>query len=281
MLVSNLELGISSWLWAEDDLLNGMAMLKEYGITNIEISSMEPAIDSRGKEFLSGLRQCVSVNDLKVVQTHPSGEMHDLSVDGTTNPVEHLKDWVKDFVEYDKPVLVLHISEVFSLADDRRSKIEIFKKNLLELMDFCEKWDTKVALETMWDLAAQTKKQSLLGETEEEFLEIVNSVKSRYLGIHIDTGHSYLLGNLTRMVELAGDRLFALHVHDNHGKREGPSWDEHLIPGEGDIDWKGFVSVLKSIDYSGTFLLEVPPSGATDERLQEILRQMRKLQEAG
>jgi len=138
-------------------------------------------------------------------------------------------------------------------------------------VNFCEKCDTKVAVETMWNISEQTKKVSILGETEEEFLEIVNSTKSKYLGIHIDTGHLYLLGNLMRMVELAGDRLFSLHMHDNHGKREEPEWDEHLIPGEGDINWQNFISILDSINYKGTFLLELPPRGALEERLEDIL----------
>jgi sugar phosphate isomerase/epimerase len=176
-------------------------------------------------------------------------------------------------------VLVSHTSELFSVKEDRRSRLDICRKNILEVVAFCEQSGTRLALETIWNFTEQTGEESSLGETEEEFLEIVNFSDSECLGIHIDTGHSHLLGNLMRIVELAGDRLFSLHIHDNHGQREGGHWDEHLIPGEGDIDWERLLSTLASVNYNGALVVEVPPKGPVESRLEEIQRWMQWVQQ--
>jgi len=142
------------------------------------------------------------------------------------------------------------------------------RKNILEVVPFCEQSGTRLALETIWNFTEQTGEKSSLGETEEEFLEIVNFSDSECLGIHIDTGHSHLLGNLMRMVELAGDRLFSFNIHDNHGQREGGHWDEHLIPGEGDVDWERFMSILANVNYNEALVVAAAAQGPHRESLR-------------
>jgi sugar phosphate isomerase/epimerase len=43
-----------------------------------------------------------------------------------------------------------------------------------------------------------------------------------------------------------------VHVHDNHGMR-----DEHLWPGEGNIDWPNTVDALKSLAPAPASVLEI------------------------
>ena len=51
------------------------------------------------------------------------------------------------------------------------------------------------------------------------------------------------------MIELHGDRLANIHIHDNHGDR-----DEHLTIGDGDIDYVDVFGKLSS--YQGNFVIE-------------------------
>lgn len=44
----------------------------------------------------------------------------------------------------------------------------------------------------------------------------------------------------------AKDRLFHIHVDDNYGQR-----DQHLIPGEGNFDYKEFGTALEDAGYDG------------------------------
>ncbi|MFC2106618.1 sugar phosphate isomerase/epimerase family protein, partial [Candidatus Bipolaricaulota bacterium] len=51
-------------------------------------------------------------------------------------------------------------------------------------------------------------------------------------------------------------QLSHLHLHDNHGER-----DDHLLPGEGTVDWARVLGVLEEIDFSGKAVLEAHQKG--------------------
>jgi sugar phosphate isomerase/epimerase len=73
-------------------------------------------------------------------------------------------------------------------------------------------------------------------------------------------------------LERYAGQLVHLHFHDNHGEA-----DEHLIPGEGSLDWDRILSTIESIGFNGTAVLEVlhtalPPREAVARSL-EFLRE--------
>ncbi len=61
-----------------------------------------------------------------------------------------------------------------------------------------------------------------------------------------DTGHAQKYQVWERYLPAFIDRISALHIHDNHGEE-----DEHLIPGEGKIDFAPFFSRLEAAGYTG------------------------------
>jgi sugar phosphate isomerase/epimerase len=48
-----------------------------------------------------------------------------------------------------------------------------------------------------------------------------------------------------------GDRLLTLHISDNDGIDE-----RHWLPGQGIINWPGFIRALESSNYAGAFVYE-------------------------
>lgn len=89
----------------------------------------------------------------------------------------------------------------------------------------------------------------------------------------LDTGHSNFCGekpaDAVRM--LGKEYLGALHVHDNNGKA-----DQHLTPGNGNIDWNDFSDALAEIGFEGclSFETNVPndiPAGEERDRLEREL----------
>ena len=56
----------------------------------------------------------------------------------------------------------------------------------------------------------------------------------------------------TDLLTLYGDRLMALHLHDNNGKE-----DWHALPFAGNINWNDVANKLKKIKYKGAISLEV------------------------
>ena len=64
------------------------------------------------------------------------------------------------------------------------------------------------------------------------------------------------------MVRLLGDRLCAVHIHDNTGDR-----DDHLPPYFGNVPFEGFVDALREIDYRGNVNFEVNFGKVPEEHL--------------
>ena len=283
----DLKFGVSSCLWADHDLCEGIAAAARFGIKYIELSSDSFAADAGDEEYLSGLEAAVHRNAVRLVQVHIGGDAFDLSTDeqnGSRTPLENLKACVRLLPRFDNPILVIHASDVIMLTDDRKRRLDTCKRNLAALVEFCAGHGAMVAVENVFDMTGCGCPAFLLGDNEAEYREIVNSVDSQHLGVHLDSGHAYISGDLVEMLEAAGDRLCSLHLSDNHGKtqRKLPGakylhWDEHLLPGEGDTDWRGFMQALRAIDYRGVVTLEVNVPGTLDQRIHAVLKAMEML----
>jgi sugar phosphate isomerase/epimerase len=95
---------------------------------------------------------------------------------------------------------------------------------------------------------------------------ILDALYERYsadfLGFCFDTGHAciYCKENQLVYAERYNERLYMIHVHDNHGET-----DEHLIPFEGHVDWEGFTKVLAHSPYSLPILIESQCSKETED----------------
>lgn len=90
--------------------------------------------------------------------------------------------------------------------------------------------------------------------------ELIDTADGLGIGICWDFGHPNVNtfgkdNDQSDILKIAGNRVKALHVHDNCGGRP----DEHLAPYRGSIDWDGIIPVLKEIGYKGDFNFEVLP----------------------
>jgi sugar phosphate isomerase/epimerase len=75
------------------------------------------------------------------------------------------------------------------------------------------------------------------------------------VGLVFDSGHAALRGgDAVKVARTMLSRLIHTHLHDNHG-----ALDEHLVPGQGLIDWPALLSELLQGGYAGTCLLELAP----------------------
>jgi sugar phosphate isomerase/epimerase len=108
-----------------------------------------------------------------------------------------------------------------------------------------------------------------LGITIEELKQVFKEVPSTHLGLALDIGHANRLpGGVEPWVEAFPEKIFHLHLNDNDGVL-----DQHLVIGDGDIDFQATFDSLKSIGFTGTETLEV---GADENRLKS-LKYLRKL----
>lgn len=127
-----------------------------------------------------------------------------------------------------------------------------------ELATRCQKCGMRLLLENMIP--------SLLFGHIRDLVWIIASVSSLNVGICLDTGHASIgspLGNIPKKIS---GYLDMLHVNDNRGEE-----DEHLPPGEGNVDWGQLVRDLEATGFSGGMVLEL--SGDRGFTMEQVLAQ--------
>ena len=116
-----------------------------------------------------------------------------------------------------------------------------------ELADIGEKNGIKILLENL--LGKFNGDIGMLGR-------VIRSIGKERIGLCFDLAH-FWLGNSSPATVINENRelMSYLHIHDNNKKE-----DEHLIPGEGSIDWSEISRALHNINYQGIFMLETVSS---------------------
>lgn len=151
-----------------------------------------------------------------------------------------------------------------------------------EILGYAEKYGITLLNENLlWG-------PSIFPDIISDFVDAVNSESFSWC---FDTGHANIFGITAAKLKDIKNKPISLHIQDNHGggkedlKYQVPSpyTDEHLIPGDGLIDWKQFLIDLKACGYKGEFVLEAhhqPLEAAEEERadiLAELLRRAREM----
>jgi len=117
-------------------------------------------------------------------------------------------------------------------------------------------------------LALENLPPSYPGSTAADLLDLLNAVGSPCLGICFDTGHAHLTGDLPGMARALLPHAVTMHLHDNDGKS-----DQHLLPGQGSIDWIEFARLYRETGCTALAMLEcAPPDGWTWDRCEAAVR---------
>ena len=122
-----------------------------------------------------------------------------------------------------------------------------------KLIPFAKDCGVKIATENMWNRAPDRSIVRAACSDPEDFCRHIDVLDGQIVAC-LDIGHAEMRTLNTSAVELIhalGDRLQALHIHDNDCLN-----DSHQIPFSMNIDFAPIVKALKEIDYQGYFTLE-------------------------
>ena len=103
-----------------------------------------------------------------------------------------------------------------------------------------------------------------LGQTAEQLSELLDGTN---LPVCLDIGHANTTSQLNEIIDVLGNRIMNVHIHDNDGKQ-----DQHLTIGDGNIDFEDCLKRLSG--YGGRFIIECKnlESGAESQnRLTQLL----------
>lgn len=113
----------------------------------------------------------------------------------------------------------------------------------------------KIAVENMWnwDVGAPTASAAACSHHEDFKAHLEVLPKDLYVAC-VDIGHAEMAGldtDAATMIETLGERVQALHIHDNDRVH-----DDHKLPYTMKIDFSRMIESLKKIDYQGDVTLE-------------------------
>ena len=121
-------------------------------------------------------------------------------------------------------------------------------------------------------VAVESPLPHLIGGHPDEFASLIGQLDDA-VRVCLDTGHTALGGYWRRFVQVAGSRLAHVHVHDNRGQ-----WDDHLMPGDGIINWADVANSLLEANYDGWLLLEITcPDGDRPTYLKRAVARAHQL----
>ena len=110
--------------------------------------------------------------------------------------------------------------------------------------------------------------------TPDRLVEMIRSAHFDDVGVCFDFGHAHMMSSVGEGFEIVRNLICSTHVHDNTKDK-----DTHLWPGEGTIDWKQAMELLRSAPQTPPCLLEL----GEDEKanpLEKLQRTFDKLESA-
>jgi sugar phosphate isomerase/epimerase len=99
--------------------------------------------------------------------------------------------------------------------------------------------------------------ENLLSEptTPQHLVTILEMGRLLNIGVCLDLGHANITVGVASAIGTLGYRIASVHVHDNHGVK-----DEHLWPGDGNIEWTATAAALAKLESSPAIVLEISQS---------------------
>ena len=92
--------------------------------------------------------------------------------------------------------------------------------------------------------------------TAPALVELLESdLEATGLGLCMDVGHARLMGDVVDAIECSAGHLITTHLHDNRGRT-----DDHLVPGQGVIDWDAALLAFQKVGYDGVWMFELAVS---------------------
>lgn len=255
------EIGLSTGIAYRAPIGDVLPYMSDCGFRAVEVSTARghvPFDDPRG---LAAVRRSLSELRLRVHSLHaPFG--HDLNLTGTDaalrrHTLEQLTVAADALQQLGGGLYVIHPGgEDQRWVWERQQRLDLSVKGLTSVWAECRRRDLTLIVETPLP--------HLLGGQMEDLSWIMERLPEDGVGMCLDTSHTALGGCLFEAIERFGRRLRHVQASDTRGHT-----DDHLVPGDGVIDWPRVLSALERVGYDGVFMLEVTGTGNVQE---DVLR---------
>jgi sugar phosphate isomerase/epimerase len=107
--------------------------------------------------------------------------------------------------------------------------------------------------------------------TPDRLVEMIRAAHFDDVGICFDFGHAHIMGSVSEAFEILRKQIWSTHVHDNDKVN-----DSHLWPGQGTINWKEAMQLLRSAPQTPPLMLELGEDEKVNplEKLKETFEKL-------
>jgi sugar phosphate isomerase/epimerase len=260
--------GISTGACTDAPILDMLPILRQSGATAVEIGTPPRHFDPWQANQIAALHAKLDELVVAPVSIHaPFGGLLDLA-----EPNPHHRNAAIGAVltaadairQLGGQMVVVHPSDLPRQDQHIRGRLDDCADSLRTLEANCA--DVGITL------VVETPLPHLVAGHPDEFAWLLSRLGPA-VGVCIDTGHAALGGHWHRLVTVAGARLMHIHANDNRG-----SWDDHLPPGDGAINWSEIATSLRAVSFQGWIMLELHcPDADPAEYFRRALRQAARL----
>lgn len=264
------EVGTSTAIWAKPTVA-GFMDAKAHGVDYIEVAFNQCYRNVPAEEVIPRIKAMKSKIDsagIKVWSVHlPFSRTLDISVlDDSLREanVHFMAQMIEQCGQFKPARLVLHPSSEPIADSIRTQRIKNAQHSIAYLKPYADCIGAELCIENL--------PRTCLGNTPEELLEIIGGIPG--VMVCFDTNH-YTQGTTRHFMEVLGKYIGTIHASDFDLVNEC-----HWLPTQGKIDWKSFVSHLKSYGYKGVFMYEATKDcdhnkeRPTPQRIQETFKQV-------
>jgi sugar phosphate isomerase/epimerase len=136
--------------------------------------------------------------------------------------------------------LIQHIGTSGESFDER--KLEAAMTSIEHLRAFAKPLGVRILVENIPNELS----------TPDKLVEFIQGAHFEDVGVCFDIGHAHLMGDIPQAFDTLKNLLRSTHIHDNAKDK-----DSHLWPGQGSIDWKQAMELLRSAPHTPPLLLEI------------------------
>ncbi len=138
------------------------------------------------------------------------------------------------------------------------------RRSVVALYEMAERAGVGLALEVI---------SNALSTPEALVSLIENDLDGLKVGICMDVGHAHMMDDVGDAIECCSGHIVTTHLHDNLKKT-----DDHLVPGEGNIDWPATLMSLQKVGYDGAWMFEIANTSSPRSVLEKAERARRKFE---
>jgi sugar phosphate isomerase/epimerase len=247
-------IGLSTGCFYQTNILECLEAVRESGFSEIEICSYPPHLDYHDRILVQRAAGRIEELGLEAYSLHAPFASH---LDITSRDLETRDKALTEILMAADAAAALGVRYFVIHPGPEQGgfpkqewmhRMENAAATLTRVCQHCRELGIHLVLENMLP--------HLFAGHVQDLLWILGAMQDVDVGVCVDTGHAHLAGELPTIVHKLSGHLWMVHASDNRG-----SADDHLTPGDGEIDWEQFLGQLSDVRFLGTVILEIAGGG--------------------